>query len=299
MTERYFSEREGEEKPREREVIDARAWLGISSEITSRVNDGSFGESYPHRCPDGAVTCGTDEDQFGYAIRSEINELPEHGYPWQAFPHEDPPPTLAILDLVEFCWRAISKPAFIGYHDYWKHSHLSFGPQARSAGREEFGGTVNRIFRRNGLAFELTDYGQVERLLAPVLREALDSERLHFGEAELDRLLKMAIEKFRNPNPRTRKEGLDALWDAWERIKTRVSHNKKAGTKSMLDQCAGPNSPRFREALEREAKQLTVLGNSLQIRHTETDQEILARSEQIDYLFHRLFALIQLIHRSK
>ena len=299
MTDRYFSEREGEEKPRDSEVIDARTWRGISAEITSRVNDGSFGESYPDRCPDGAVVCGTDEDRFSFAVRAEIGDLPEDRPPWHAFPHDDPPRTLAILDLIEFCWRAVSKATSIGYHDFWKHSHFRFGPEAQTTGREEFRGTINRIFRRNGLAFELKGDGRVERLSPLVLREAIGSENLNFGEAVLDRLLKTAILKFRNPNPETRKEALDALWDAWERIKTRVGPNKKAGTKTMLDQGAGTNSPQFREALENEAKELTHLGNSLQIRHTETNQETLARSEHIDYLFHRLFALIQLIHRSK
>ena len=299
MTEKYFSEREGDENPRESEVVEARAWLGISAAITSRVKDGSFGESYPASCPDGTVTYGTDEDRFSHAIRAEINDLPEIGYPWNAYQHDDPPPTLAILDLVEFCWRAVSRATIQGYHDHFNHSHLSYGPQARSTGREELRRTINPIFRRNGLAFELTENGQVERLLPSVLREALGSESLNFGEAELDRLLTTAVSKLRNPNRETRKEGLDALWDAWERIKTKDGHEKKAGVKAILDQSAGPDSPTFREALEREAKELTRLGNSLQIRHTETDQEALAQSEHIDYLFHRLFALIQLLHRSK
>ena len=299
MTERYFSEREGVENPLESEVIEAPAWLGISAEIAARVNDGSFGESYPDRCPDGTVTCGTDEDRFGYAVRAEIKNLPEERHPWHAFPGDAPPPTLAILDLVEFCWQAVSRATIHGYHDYFNHSHLRFGPQARSTGREDFRGTINRIFQRNSLAFELTDNGQVERLLPSVLRETLGPGSLSFDETELDRLLNTATSKFRIPNPETRKEGLDALWDAWERIKTKDGYDKKAGAKAILDQSAGSNSPKFREALEKEAKELTRLGNSLQIRHTETDQEMLARSEHIDYLFHRLFALIQLFHRSK
>lgn len=299
MTEKYFSEREGDEKPRDSELINASAWRGISAEIASRVNDGSFGESYPASCPDGAVISGTDEGRLDDAIRAEIKGLSEYGHAWDTSFGDDPPETLVILDLVEFCWRAVSKPTRIDYHSHFKHSHLSFGPEARSTGREEFRQTINRIFRRNSLAFELTDDGQVERLSSSVLREALASKSLSFGEAELDRLLISGISKFRNPNPETRKEGLDVLWDAWERIKTKDSHDKKAGAKAILDQSAGPNSPKFREALEEEAQQLTRLGNSLQIRHAETNQETLAQSEHVDYLFHRLFALIQLIHRSK
>ena len=35
--------------------------------------------------------------------------------------------------------------------------------------------TINRIFRRNGLAYELTAQGRIERLAPPVLREELAS----------------------------------------------------------------------------------------------------------------------------
>jgi hypothetical protein len=41
----------------------------------------------------------------------------------------------------------------------------------------------------------------------------------------------------------------------------------------MLDKTAGWSSPLFREALEKDARELTRLGNDLQIRHSETDRE--------------------------
>ena len=67
----------------------------------------------------------------------------------------------------------------------------------------------------------------------------------------------------------------------------------------MLDHSAGPASPKFREALEGEAIALTNIGNNLRIRHSETSQEGLARSEHVDYLFYRMFSLIQLILLSR
>ena len=82
----------------------------------------------------------------------------------------------------------------------------------------------------------------------------------------------------------------------WERLKTLDGQgDKKAQTKAMLDATAGTSSPKFRDALEREAKEVTDIGNSLRIRHSETSQEKLASSEHVDYLFYRLFSLIRLI----
>ena len=90
------------------------------------------------------------------------------------------------------------------------------------------------------------------------------------------------------------------LWDAWERLKTLDGQgDKKSQAKAMLDKTPGTSSPKFRDALKREAKDLTRIGNSLRIRHSETSQEMLTMSEHVDYLFYRLFSLIRLVLRSK
>ena len=95
-----------------------------------------------------------------------------------------------------------------------------------------------------------------------------------------------------------RLEALEAIWDAWERLKTLgTGGNKKIQVKSLLDQTAGSSSPQFRAKLEQEAKELTQIGNGFQIRHSETSQEPLSKSQHVDYLFHRLFAFIQVILR--
>jgi hypothetical protein len=49
-------------------------------------------------------------------------------------------------------WRCVGKPVRGSYHGFFKHHHLSFDADA---GRQEFQKTINRIFRRNGLAYEL------------------------------------------------------------------------------------------------------------------------------------------------
>ena len=155
---------------------------------------------------------------------------------------------------------------------------------------------IETIFRRNGIAYRLVEDGSVERVVPPVFQEASSEPDFKTGDAELDRLLTAAQRKFLDYHPDSRQEALEALWDAWERLKTLDGEgNKKAKTKRMLGKAAGPTSPVFGEALEQEARALTGLGNDLRIRHSETDREVLARSEHADYLFYRMFSLIRLI----
>ena len=48
------------------------------------------------------------------------------------------------------------------------------------------------------------------------------------------------------------------------------------------------SEPRFRELLEKESRVLTDIGNTFQIRHSETSQVELQETQHVDYLFHRL-----------
>ncbi|MXZ91669.1 MAG: hypothetical protein F4W95_09290 [Chloroflexi bacterium] len=88
---------------------------------------------------------------------------------------------------------------------------------------------------------------------------------------------------------------MEKLWDAWERLKTIEDVDKKKGVKVLLDKAAGSSQSKFRDLIEKEAIALTGAGNGLSIRHSETTQERLESSEQVDYLFLRMFSLIHLI----
>ena len=147
----YFSEREQGELPRDKEEINGVVWRGVKALVMSRVRDGSFGVSYPEFCPDGDVPTGTNRQLLREAMQAEIPDLPTISL-WDDYVSGDPPPTLSILDMIEFCWRCISKPILRGYHDFFKHNHLRFDVET---GREEFRENINRIFRRNGLAYQL------------------------------------------------------------------------------------------------------------------------------------------------
>lgn len=290
----YFSELEQGEQPRTHEVINEGAWGGIQALIKSRVDDGSFGKTYPEICFDrGSRIIGSDEISLGQAVRAEIPAFTDP--PWHGR-LQDLPGTLEILDLVEFSWRNLGKPIEDGYHSHFDHYHLKFDVDI---GREGFREEVNTIFRRNGLIYELQENGRVKRRAPPVLCKALAEVVFCTGDEKLDALLEKARKKFLDPDVAVRRESLEVLWDSWERLKTLKGPDKKTDFPPMLDKVAGLSSPIFRKALEEEAHELTRLGNKLQIRHMETGSEPISRNSHIDYLFHRLFALILVILKAE
>lgn len=194
-----------------------------------------------------------------------------------------------LFDLIEFMYEHAALPKAYGFHSFLSHAHLSYD---QAAGREKFAEDINQIFARNGMAFELVE-GEVTRIAPTGLQEALAETVFKTGDRDLDRLLETAREKFLNRSPEVRKEGLEKLWDAWERLKT---VEPLAQATAILDKAA--NEPVLRERLEAEAKELNFIGNNLMIRHTETNKPPIAESAQVDYLFHRMFAMIRLLLKS-
>jgi hypothetical protein len=278
----YFSDRELGPRPRTQQEITEVAWGGIVAIIRKCLGDGSFGYGFPEECPDGEGPCGANQDDFSLALRAEI---PEIEWPLQG---QSVPPTLAALDLLEFCHRAVARAIQGSYHGFFRHHHLTFDPQA---GQETFCANINRVFARNELAYELTPRGEVVRLAPPVLRETLASALFHTEDTQLDGLLETARARFLDPDPTARRDGLEKLWDAWERLKTiEPAKDKKASTAALLDRVTSESA--LRETLDREALELTRIGNTFQIRHSETSQTPLQLDENVDYMFHRLFAFI-------
>jgi len=240
---------------------------------------------FPEACPDGRGITGTDEEAFSLSVGAEIP-----GLSWP-FDLENTPPTLTILDLIEFTFRNVGKPTARDHHSFFGHDHFNYD---REHGRSSFRQDINRILARNGLAYELRDDGRTVRLAASVLREALAVGVIGTGDNTLDSILEAARKKFLDPNPTVRREALEKLWDAWERLKTiRPGPDKKASVTVLLnDACSEPN---FRTELEKEARTLTEIGNAFHIRHSETSQVPLKQDAHVDYLFHRMFALIWML----
>jgi AbiJ N-terminal domain 4 len=282
----YFSDRHVGPPPRVATEIPEAVRDGITGLIRNRAHDGSFGSEYPEQCPDGRGPTGTDTNALREALRAHRLYDPfGAGVP--------PPTTIELLDLVEFGHEKIAEPHRAGHHGFLDHYHLVFD---QGEGRARFRAELNRIFERNGIAFELREDGRVERIAPEGLREALSQAMFNTGDDTLNALLERARTRFLSPNPATRRESLEALWDAWERIKSiELPTDKKESTKRILDR--GSGGPNFRPVLEDDARFLTNIGNAFMIRHAEVGKIPIDDNEHVDFLFHRLFAMIRLLLR--
>ena len=152
---------------------------------------------------------------------------------------------------------------------------------------------VNQVLERDKIAYELNERGEIERLGTLIMSDLVRDAIFKTGDDELNELFEVARDKFISRHPAVRREGLEKLWDAWERLKTlEVPGDKKASTSALLDRVAdGP----MRERLETEAKELTAIGNKFRIRHSETDSIPIEDDRHVDYLFHRMFSLVYLL----
>lgn len=294
----YFSDREQGPRARTEEIISPVAWGGVVALIQSLISSGTFGARFPASCPDGQGPIGTDEASLSLAVLAEIpgltwplatTERVQDGFFSEMQPFA--PDTLLILDLIEFCYRSVGNPIQGSHHSFFSHYHLSFDI---AEGREAFRADINRIFSRSSLAYELGTAGQFVRLAPAVLRESLSSAIFVTGDRALDTMLEECRVKFLNPDPTIRRESLERLWDCWERLKSLEDQsNKKLSVESLLSK-ASPDTA-FRAALDAEAQALTNIGNSFHIRHTEVSQTAITDSAHIDYLFHRLYCMVQLL----
>lgn len=168
---------------------------------------------------------------------------------------------------------------------------------------------VRHFYAANSTAGDFHKMGQA--YLAPMLRDLQElaqawrapealalaiRARPRSSDAVLDALLDEACAAFLDPAPQAHRRAVERLWDAWERAKTLHGSNKSTSAELMLDAAAVPGSA-FRAMLAVEAKELTRIGNDFHIRHHETNRTPLNDPAQVDYLFHRMLAMLQLVVR--
>lgn len=284
MSRSYYSDRElGPRPPTEEELTEA-AWGGLISIVNRGIAEALFGESFPLLCEDGRGPYACDEDAFRLALLGDIPEMR-----WPLVPGFMPA-TLAAMDLAEFLHEHASAPTERDWHPYFGHAHLNFD-QAR--GQQELRDRVNRLFSRNGLAYELSSDGAVKRLLSPVVDELVRNQLPATGDSKLDDLLERAVRKFMSPDAEMRREALEQLWDAFERSKTILDRDKKRGAAALIAEVS--TSDDETQMLTMEFRELSRIGNNFLIRHHETTKAEVG-PEAVDYYFTRMFALIHRLH---
>jgi hypothetical protein len=92
-----------------------------------------------------------------------------------------------------------------------------------------------------------------------------------------------------------RAEGLEKLWDAFERIKTILDQAKRKAAEALVEAATDGATPMETEMLPSEMKALTDIGNDFRIRHHETGASELTTASS-DELFVRMYALLVRLH---
>ena len=155
------------------------------------------------------------------------------------------------------------------------------------------------MFERNGLNYTLTDAGQIERVV-PLPLNLIIHRVVNTKDSELNRLVSSAAGKIRLPKLEDRKLALDKLWDAFERSKTYFLEDGKVDKRKSVDRVLdnlSSNDANFRLLLNNECLALTKIGNDFQIRHYEKGKIAIENSDEIDYLFYRMFSYINLFSK--
>ena len=251
-----------------------------------RVDDGSLAKDYPIRCSDGPAIIGVDTA----ALHEEWGSLvPGLDLPLRA---DEPQTTAVAMDALEFVARHVTTAIQGESHSFFSHSHLRFFDRPGAVG--SLATDVNEVLRRNAVALRLNSNGQAERTGPVIVATSLHAWDRRTGDETLDGLIAQARRRFLDPDPVEHAEALKPLWAAWERLKTVLDPgDKKAGAAALLD--AAASHPDLRALLESEALALTSIGNKFSIRHSEAAQVPLETEAQADYLFSRLWALIELV----
>ncbi len=302
----YFSDKELGKKQPLNEEISIDVWNGIVSIFEEYKTNNYFSSSFPDKCNDNNTkVVGFDEESFKDRVKSEILDIST------PITRKEPKNTSAsnwldcendidetsefvnkysTLDFIEFLCRNFKTPNENDYHDFFKHYHLSFKNDI--AQKQKFENKINQLFERNGLVFILKDC-QISRRLPKEFSNLVRNYRTE--DDKLNELINSSLGHLKSVKTEERIRALEKIWDAFERMKTYYQELKKKQSIEQLTELASSGNDDMKEELNKEAKELTRIGNEYQIRHFETDKKEIKQLEFVDYLFFRMLAFIHLI----
>lgn len=291
------------------ETISIDVWNGIVAQYDELVSNNLLAKHFPDNCYDGQGIVGVNKRSLEDAIKSEIPMLsipiarsnPIASSPWDDSVEKNEVSLYNILDFIEFLFRHLCNPKHTGkFHDFLNHYHLTFDEDV-SKQEENFRSKINTIFHRNKLSFSLEEDGKIKRLIDESMIPLVKREQFYTPDKDLNQLLNIAYSKFKSPKIEVRKEALEKLWDAYERMKTiyaiEPSTDKKDSIKKLLEAISDENEA-ISCCLEKDMQDLTHTGNGMHIRHYETDKIPITNDKHVDYLFFRLSNIIKLCLKS-
>lgn len=296
----YYTERHGMRTPIERTYTISIDMYTLLYDCCERYFN-NIAWKFPLECPDGRGYYGLNLQKFNAAMKFEIPTLfrgrdgmitiPEKRCSWNG---DDKYDQYALLDLIELIAKEARDISDYLWHSHFSHYDFSFR-MSNTVVVSEFTRKINSIFVKTGLQYRLKETGIIERIVdnMPILEE-FESQISLVPEEGLRDLLSEAIILFKTPNPKSHRNSVEKLWDAFERLKTYYTEfdKKKSADRIVNDIAKGNDS--FRKLIDEEFFTLTRIGNGFRIRHHETNKAEITDLNYCDYLFSRCLALIAL-----
>ena len=197
------------------------------------------------------------------------------------------------MDLIELIVQNCRDITDRFWHKFYNHYELSFAKTQEIS--KEFREDINGVFNKTGLLYILTEDGIVERVIEHgVLSTETETAIKQVSELGTKGLLEEAITLFKQPNPAARKDAVEKIWDALERLKTYYTmFDKKSSAAKIVGEMAN-GQPEFIKLFDDEFWALTSIGNDFRIRHHETSKIDITDNRHYDYFFNRCMSLIAL-----
>lgn len=291
-----YTERHGMRKPIERTSTITVEMYDMLFDCCEKYYD-NIAWKFPEECPDGHGCCGLDHKLFNTYMKFDIPTLYRNSSGWIDKPGRNyygadvDYDQYALLDLIEFIGQNCRDISIGAFHSYFGHHHIKLLDTNEVS--KIFRNEINSIFQKTGLLYTLTENMIVERVieygtLTPQAETVIESVK----EQGLKELLNEAVMLFKQPNPASRNDAVEKLWDALERLKTYYTtlDKKASATKIVKDMSGG--QPAFEQLFDTEFSVLTKIGNDYRIRHHETNKIDIQDIRHYDYFFNRCLALI-------
>ena len=298
-----YTQRTFGSKPRTNDEITFPLWKGIVAFLERMEQKNFFAEAYPEGCMDNSADIwATDTNK----LSDELEIYTELTWPLKTtkesvnyFENSQPyiPTKYEIFDTLELLFQKISTPSDGFYHPFCRHYHLNFAKD--NVAKMEFSNEINGLFATTSMVYEFNPTnGHVETIVGEETKQLINSALTgKMMDAQYHQMLETACVQITNFRLDVAYQALEKLWDAYERLKCYFdpkNQKDKSVSAARIVELFGDNEF-FQTQISEEMHKITLLGNNLRIRHSETYQSVLTNHRQIHYLFRRCLALIVLI----
>ncbi|MCT0449642.1 AbiJ-related protein [Lactococcus lactis] len=152
---------------------------------------------------------------------------------------------------------------------------------------ERFMFKVNALFGKYSFPYKILD-GKFER------HEFDIPTPVYVPEKGLKELIDESLLKYKSEKVSDKKEAVEKIWDALERLKSYYkSLNKKKSVEKLIADISS-HETNYIEIFNDEFIKLTKIGNDFRIRHHETNKIEITDNHYFNYFFLRCYALISL-----